>query len=57
MEHNQIHFRAEFIIDEGKVEEYKEIIQEMSRIVKANELSTTNYEFYLIKIRQSVLFM
>ena len=49
MEHNQIHFRAEFIIDEGKVEEYKEIIQEISRIVKANELSTTNYEFYLNK--------
>jgi hypothetical protein len=38
MEHNQtIHFIAEFSMDEGKIEEYKKLIQEMSRMVEANE--------------------
>ncbi len=38
MEHNQIHFKAEFIINEGKKEEYKKLIQEMSRMVEANDV-------------------
>ena len=47
MEHNQIHFRAEFTIEEGKIEEYKKLVQDMSRVVEANEPDTINYQFYL----------
>jgi quinol monooxygenase YgiN len=47
MKHNQIHFRAEFTIEEGKIEEYKKLVQEMSRVVEANEPDTINYQFYL----------
>jgi quinol monooxygenase YgiN len=47
MKHNQIHFRAEFTIQEGKIEEYKKLVQDMSRAVEANEPDTTNYQFYL----------
>jgi quinol monooxygenase YgiN len=46
MEHTQIDFRAEFIIEEGKIEEYKKLVQDMSRIVEANEPDIINYEFY-----------
>ncbi len=49
MEHNQIHFTAEFIINEGKKEEYKKLIQEMSSMVETNEPDTINYKFYLNK--------
>ena len=50
MEHNQIiNFRAEFTIEQGKVEEYKKLIQEMSRMVETNEPNTINYQFYLNK--------
>jgi quinol monooxygenase YgiN len=47
MEHNQIHFRAEFTIEEGKIEEYKKLVQDMSRVVEANEPDTINYQFYI----------
>ena len=47
MEHNQIHFRAEFTIEEGKIEEYKKLVQEMSKVVEANEPDTINYQFYI----------
>jgi quinol monooxygenase YgiN len=47
MEHNQIHFRAEFTISEGKIEEYKKLVPAMSRMVAANEPDTINYQFYL----------
>src|SRR5215204_4790201 len=47
MEHNQIHFRAEFTIEEGKIEEFKKLVQDMSRVVEANEPDTINYQFYL----------
>jgi quinol monooxygenase YgiN len=47
LDHNQIHFRAEFTIEEGKIEEYKKLVQEMSRVVEANEPDTINYQFYL----------
>jgi quinol monooxygenase YgiN len=49
MEHNQIHFRAEFTIEEGKMEEFKKLVQDMSRMVEANEPYTINYQFYLNK--------
>jgi quinol monooxygenase YgiN len=44
---NNIHFRAKVIIEEGKKEEYKKLIQDMSRAVEANEPDTINYRFYL----------
>jgi quinol monooxygenase YgiN len=47
MRHNQIQFRAEFTIHEGKIEEYKKLVQDMSRVVEANEPDTINYQFYL----------
>ena len=47
MERNQIHFRAEFTIEEGKIEEYKKLVREMSKVVEANEPDTIGYEFYL----------
>jgi quinol monooxygenase YgiN len=47
LERNQIHFRAEFIIEEGKIEEYKKLVREMSKVVEANEPDTIDYEFYL----------
>jgi quinol monooxygenase YgiN len=49
MEQNQIHFRAEFTIEQEKIEQYKKLIQEMSRMVEANEPDTVNYQFYLNK--------
>ena len=47
MKHEQIEFRAEFTIQEGKIEEYKKLVQEMSRVVEANEPDTIGYHFYL----------
>ena len=47
MEHNQIDFRAKFTIEEAKIEEYKKLVQVMSRMVEANEPDTINYQFYL----------
>ena len=47
MKHHQIHFRAEFTIEEGKIEEFKKLVQDMSRVVEANEPDTINYQFYL----------
>jgi quinol monooxygenase YgiN len=47
LKNNQIHFRAEFTIEEGKIEEFKKLVQEMSRVVEANEPDTINYQFYL----------
>lgn len=49
MKQDQIHFRAEFTIEDGKIEEYKELVQDMSRLVKANEPDTIGYQFYLNK--------
>jgi quinol monooxygenase YgiN len=46
MKENQIEFRAEFTIQEGKMEEYKKLVQEMSRLVEGNEPDTIRYQFY-----------
>ena len=46
MKHNPIHFRAEFIIKDGKMKEYKKLVQNMSRVVEANEPDTISYRFY-----------
>jgi quinol monooxygenase YgiN len=42
-----IHVRAEFNIEDGKIEGYKKLVQDMSRAVEANEPETTRYQFYL----------
>ena len=47
MENNQIEFRAELIIEDGKIEEYKKLIQGMSKMVEVNEPNTTTFQFYL----------
>ena len=47
MNSNQINVRAEFNIEKGKIEEFKKLIQDMSRMVENNEPETINYQFYL----------
>ena len=47
MERNQIHFRIEFTIEGGKIDEFKKLIQDISRAVEANEPDTIEYKFYL----------
>jgi quinol monooxygenase YgiN len=47
MQHTHIDFKAEFTIKKEKIEEYKKLIQDMSRTVEANEPDTITYEFYL----------
>ena len=47
MNNNQIHVRAEFTITKEKIEEFKKLIQDMSRMVENNEPDTINYRFYL----------
>ena len=47
MQHNQIQFRAEFTIGEGKIEEFKKLVRDISRVVEANEPDIINYQFYL----------
>jgi hypothetical protein len=42
-----MHIGAEFVIEEGKIEEYKKLVQDMSRVVETNEPGTMNYQFYL----------
>jgi quinol monooxygenase YgiN len=44
---SRIHVRAEFTIEEGKMDEYKKLVQDMSRAVESYEPETTNYQFYL----------
>ena len=44
---NQIHIRAEFTLEKGKIEEFKNLIQKMSRMVENNEPDTINYQFYI----------
>jgi quinol monooxygenase YgiN len=47
MKKNLIRIRAEFIIKDGKIDEFKRLIRDMSRMVEANEPDTIDYEFYL----------
>ena len=44
-----IHFRAEFTIEQRKIQEYKKLIEEMTGTVEANEPDTITYQFYLNK--------
>jgi quinol monooxygenase YgiN len=47
LDNNAIHFRAEVTIEEGKREEYKKLVRDMSRMVEANEPGTLHYQLYL----------
>jgi len=47
MNTNQINVRAEFNIERAKIEEFKKLIQDMSRMVENNEPDTINYQFYI----------
>jgi quinol monooxygenase YgiN len=44
---NSVHFRALVTIGKGKREEYKRLVQDMSKAVEANEPGTLHYQFYL----------
>ena len=46
---NLIHFRIEFIIKDGKLDEFKKLVRKMSKLVQANEPGTLIYRFYLDK--------
>jgi hypothetical protein len=43
MKDSRINVRAEFTIEEGKIEEYKKLVQELSSVVESNKPETTNY--------------
>jgi len=58
MDNNQLHFRAEFTIDERKIEDFKKLIQQMARTVQETEPDTITYHFYLNnKDNTSALYM
>jgi quinol monooxygenase YgiN len=44
---DQIHIRVEIIIKKEKTEEFKKLIQKMSKLVQTNEPDTLQYQFYL----------
>jgi quinol monooxygenase YgiN len=48
MDRDQIHFRVELTIKEGKIDEYKKLVQKMCKVVEANEPDTLGYQFYLL---------
>jgi len=43
---HQIHIRAEFTIEKGKIEEFKKLVDDMSRTVENSEPDTIDYQFY-----------
>ncbi len=49
MGHNHIYFRAEFTVEEGKIEDFKNLIKEIARTVQETEPDTITYQFYLNK--------
>ncbi len=49
MKNSQIQIIAEFSVAEGKIQEYRQLIQEMIKLVRANEPDTIEYKFYLSK--------
>jgi quinol monooxygenase YgiN len=53
MVRNEIRFKVELAIEGSKIEEYKKLVQDMVRVVEANEPDTINYEFYLNKSETS----
>ena len=49
MDHNHMHLRVEFTINEGKREDFKKLIQKMAKTVQETEPDTITYQFYLNK--------
>jgi hypothetical protein len=49
MRDNLIHLKAEFIIKDGKLKEYKKLVRKMSKLAEANEPGTLGYYFYFNK--------
>jgi quinol monooxygenase YgiN len=47
MAQNQIRFRLELAIVSSKITECKKLVQEMVKVVEANEPDAINYEYYL----------
>jgi quinol monooxygenase YgiN len=47
LDQHQIHFEAEFIIQDGKLAEYKKLVHDMVRLVEANEPDTLSYQFFI----------
>jgi hypothetical protein len=56
MNNDQIHVRAEFTIEKGKIEEFKKRIQDMSRMEKiTSQTDTLCYRFYLNRFETTCL--
>ncbi len=47
MAQNEIRFSLELTIEGSKIAECKELVQDMVKVVQANEPDTINYEYYL----------
>jgi len=47
MAQNQIRFRLELTIESSKIAECKKLVQDMVKVVEANEPDAINYEYYL----------
>ena len=47
MAQSEIRFRVEFTIEGSKIAEYKKLVQDMAKVVEANEPDTINYKYYL----------
>jgi len=43
MDHNHMHLRVEFTINEGKREDFKKLIQKMAKTVQETEPDTITY--------------
>ncbi len=46
MKDNLVRLKAEVIIKDGKLKEYKKLVRKMSKLVEANEPDTLGYYFY-----------
>jgi quinol monooxygenase YgiN len=47
MVHNEIRFRLDLTIEGSKIAECKKLVQDMVKVVEANEPDAINYEYYL----------
>lgn len=52
---NHIIIQAKFMINEGKIDEFKKLIRKMSKLVKTNEPDTLEYHFYLNSDRKKCI--